>query len=143
MRILILNGPNLNKLGDRDPQKYGSSSLNVIYEKIEKEFPEDTFTFFQTNSEGELIDRISSDSEKYDGVILNPGGYAHSSVALRDAIEIAKLPVIEVHLSNLSAREGFRQNLITASVCEGYISGFKHNSYLAAVYILHKMKDEK
>ena len=141
MNILVLNGPNLDKLGLRDAQKYGAITLNEINDKIKAEFPEHAFEFFQSNSEGELINQISGSFGKFDGIVLNPGGYAHTSVAIRDAIEISAVPVIEVHLSNLSARENFRQNLITASACKGYISGFKHKSYLAAIYLLNKMRE--
>lgn len=139
MRILVINGPNLEKLGDRDNAVYGSITLGKLEEIIKKEFPEHEFTFFQSNIEGELINSISSAQKYYQGIIINPGGYSHTSVALRDALELSTIPVIEVHLSNLSARENFRQNLLTASVCKGYISGFKEYSYIAGIYLLTKL----
>ncbi len=140
MKILVLNGPNLNKLGEREKKHYGEITLLSIYEKIEAEFPETDFVFFQSNLEGELIEYIQTAKENgFDGIVINPGGYAHTSVAIRDALELAGIPKIEVHLSNLSAREDFRQKLITASVCDGYISGFKEKGYLAAVYLLQKL----
>ena len=139
MRILILNGPNLNLLGKRDNQYYSNLSLDNLEELIIKEFPKHKFTFFQSNNEGELIDQIQDSAEKFDALIINPGGYAHSSVAIRDALAEVKLIKIEVHLSHLAKREDFRQNLITATGCDGYISGFKEYSYLAGVYLIEKI----
>lgn len=138
MRILILNGPNLNLLGNRDNQHYGDLSLGKLEEIINKEFPKHQFTFFQSNIEGELIDKIQNSAKKFDALIINPGGYAHSSVAIRDALSEVSIPKIEVHLSHLAKREEFRQNLITATGCDGYISGFKEYSYLAAIYLIEK-----
>ncbi len=138
MRILILNGPNLNLLGKRDNQYYSNLSLDNLEELIIKEFPKHKFTFFQSNNEGELIDQIQDSAEKFDALIINPGGYAHSSVAIRDALAEVRLIKIEVHLSHLAKREDFRQNLITATGCDGYISGFKEYSYLAGVYLIEK-----
>ena len=143
MKIIIINGPNLNLLGKRDKKLYGALTLNKINFFIEKEFPKDNFTFFQSNIEGEIVTQIQNAFKKYDGIIINPGGYAHTSIAIRDALADSALPKIEVHLSNLSSRENFRQILLTGSVCEGYISGFKENSYTAAVYLLHKIINKK
>ena len=136
MKILIINGPNLNLLGKRDKHQYGTFSLENLEKKIETKFPHHKFTFYQSNIEGELINNIQSSDDKYDALIINPGGYAHSSVAIRDALVESHLPKIEVHLSHLAKREDFRQNLITATGCDGYISGFKEQSYFAAVYLL-------
>ena len=138
MRILILNGPNLNLLGKRDNQYYSNLSLDNLEELIIKEFPKHKFTFFQSNNEGELIDQIQNSTEKFDALIINPGGYAHSSVAIRDALAEVRLIKIEVHLSHLAKREDFRQKLITATGCDGYISGFKEYSYLDGVYLIEK-----
>ncbi len=139
MKILILNGPNLNKLGKREKTHYGEKTADEINEQIRAEFPEIEFEFFQSNHEGELIDKIQTAEENgFAGIVINPGGYAHTSVAIRDALELAKIPKIEVHLSNLSGREEFRQNLITASACDGYVSGFKEKSYFAAIYLIEK-----
>ena len=139
MRILILNGPNLNKLGERREDHYGSLTLNKIEDTILNEFPDDNFTFIQSNLEGELVTYIQNSEKEYDGLIINPGGYTHTSVAIKDALEIIKIPKIEVHLSNLSGREEYRQKLITTASCNGYISGFKEKGYLAAIYLLKKL----
>jgi 3-dehydroquinate dehydratase-2 len=138
MKILVLNGPNLNMLGARDKDHYGNFSLSEIEEQLKSEYTSDSFTFFQSNIEGELIDMIQSASDEFEGLIINPGGYSHTSVAIRDALEICKIPKIEVHLSNLAQREDFRNKTITAQSTNGYISGFKENGYSAAVYLLKK-----
>ena len=138
MKILILNGPNLNHLQKRPNENYGDKSLSEIENVIRNEFPKHQFEFFQSNHEGELIDRIQSASTSFDGIIINPGGFSHTSVSIKDALELCSIPKIEVHLSNLASRETFRQNMLTASSCDGYISGFLEKSYLAAVFILEK-----
>lgn len=143
MKILIIHGPNLNLLNKRDSSVYGKLSLNEINNKIAGEFNEIEFDFFQSNTEGEIIDKIQGAEGTFDALVINPGGFAHTSVAIRDALEIAKLIKVEVHLSNLSSRESFRQNLLTASVCDGYISGFKELGYLSAVYLIIKMLERK
>ncbi len=141
MKILIINGPNLNLLGKRDKNQYGTLTLENIETKLNEEYPDDEFVFFQSNHEGEIIGKIQSAKNEFAGIIINPGGYAHTSVAIRDALAECKLPKIEVHLSHLANREGFRQTLITATACDGYISGFKENGYSAAVFLLlHKNK---
>jgi len=139
MKILILNGPNLNLLAKRDKDKYGQKNLKQIQSLIKMEFPNIKFSFFQSNIEGELVTKIQLADGHFDGLIINPGGYSHTSVAIHDALEICKIPKIEVHLSNLSNREDFRQNLLTARKTNGYISGFAENGYLAAVYLLQKI----
>jgi 3-dehydroquinate dehydratase-2 len=139
MKILILNGPNLNLLGAREEKHYGALTIEELEKQIRNKFPEIEFDFFQSNHEGGLIDQIQNAEEKFDGLIINPGGFAHSSVAIRDALELCKIPKIEVHLSNVSARENFRQKLVTTPVCDGYISGFKLKSYFGAVHILCDM----
>ncbi|MCP5062981.1 MAG: 3-dehydroquinate dehydratase [Ignavibacteriae bacterium] len=138
MKILVLNGPNLNKLGKRDESQYGKLTLENIKAKLKVEYPSDIFTFYQSNLEGELVNWIQGAS-KYDGLIINPGGYTHTSVAIKDALELIQIPKIEVHLSNLSSREDFRQKQITTGSCNGYISGFREHGYLAAVYLLKKL----
>lgn len=143
MRILIINGPNLNLLDKRDPEHYGKMSLTQLNSFISDNFPEDTFEFFQSNIEGELINAIQAAENKFDGLVVNPGGFAHTSVALRDALELVELPKIEVHLSNLAARERFRTTMLTASVCDGYISGFKENSYAAAIFLLKRNPNKR
>lgn len=139
MKVLVINGPNLNLLSKRDETKYSSLNIRQIIDLLKIEFPEIEFSSFQSNLEGELVNAIQSAEEKYDGIILNPGGYSHTSVAILDALEICKIPKIEVHLSHLANREEFRQNLLTAKNTNGYIAGFKENSYLAAAYLLTKL----
>ena len=142
MKILIINGPNLNKLGAREVSNYGSNSLEDIYALLENEFPSENFKYFQSNLEGEIIDEIQKAGEHFEGLIINPGGYAHTSVAIRDALELLNIPKVEVHLSNLSEREDFRHTSITAPKTNGYISGFKELSYLAGVYLLIRLKNK-
>lgn len=136
MRILVLNGPNLNLLGQREPGIYGVQRLDQILEGLRKAFPTVEFTHFQSNLEGELINQIQEANSVSDGVILNAAGYTHTSVALRDAIISSGIPVIEVHLSNIFAREDFRHVSLIGSVCEGSISGFGYYSYHLAVHAL-------
>ncbi len=138
IKILVINGINLNKLGSRDKTNYGSLTLDQINSLIKKEFNELDFTFFQSNFEHELVNKIN-EASNYDGIIINPGGFTHISVAIRDALENIKIPKIEVHLSNLASREEFRNTLLTTSKCDGYISGFKEISFLSAVYTLTKI----
>ena len=138
MKILVINGPNLNLLGKREQSIYGKLSLKDIEKKLKAEFKDSTFEFFQSNHEGEIIDKIQKSEDNFNAIVINPGGFAHSSVAIRDALAEIKLIKIEVHLSNLAKRENFRQNLITASACYGYISGFKEESYSAAVHLIEK-----
>ena len=142
MKILVLNGPNLNLLGAREESNYGSLTLAEIIDTIISEFPEETFVFFQSNLEGELINKIQKADNNFEGLLINPGGFSHTSVALRDALELLILPKVEVHLSNLSEREDFRQKSITAPKTNGYVSGFKELSYLAGVYLLKKLHNK-
>ena len=143
MKILVINGPNLNLLGKRDKNHYGDFSLEKLQNKITSKYPQHNFTFYQSNLEGDLINQIQSSDDKFDALVINPGGYAHSSVAIRDALAECKHPKIEVHLSHLAKREEFRQNLITATGCDGYISGFKEDGYFAAVYLLELQTKRK
>ena len=139
MRILIINGPNLNKIESRGSDIYGNSSLKEIEDKLITEFPEIEFSFVQTNLEGDMVTTIQNASNNFDGLLINPGGYAHTSVAIHDALFICSIPKVEVHLSNLAKREDFRQKTLTAINCDGYISGFKELSYLAGVFTLTKL----
>lgn len=139
MKILVLNGPNLNLLENRSAENYGSHSLIEIEKYLKDKFPSYQFEFFQSNHEGELIDKIQTANKSCDGLIINPGGYSHTSVSIRDALEICSIPKIEVHLSNLASRENFRHSMLTASSCDGYISGFREKSYLAAVVLLENI----
>ncbi len=139
MKILVINGPNLNMISNRDKTQYSELNIEQIITLLEKEFPEMEFTSFQTNIEGELVTKIQQTELGFDGLIINPGAYAHTSIAIMDALEICRVPKIEVHLSHLANREEYRQNLLTAKNTNGYISGFKENSYLAAAYLLKKL----
>lgn len=143
MKIIVINGPNLNLIKRRNSNSYGDNDLAEIRSLLEKEFPAITIDFFQSNTEDEIISLVQSAPDSYDALIINPGGYSHTSVALRDALEICNIPKIEVHLSNISSRENFRRFSLTASVCDGYISGFKQQSYMAALYIIKKLLPKK
>ncbi len=143
MKIICINGPNLNLLGKRDKSQYGKFSLSNIEAIIKKEFPKISFTFFHSNIEGEIINIVQEAHSKYDGLIINPGGYGHTSVAIKDALEFCSIPKVEVHLSHLVNREDYRQKLLTASSCNGYISGFKEFGYLAGVYLIQKLIGNK
>lgn len=136
MKILIMNGPNLNLLGEREPGIYGSESLAGINEglKLEANKLGVELDFYQSNHEGALIDRLHDARGKFDAIVLNAGAYTHYSIAIRDAIAAIKLPVVEVHLSNIHARESFRENSVIAPVCAGQISGFGAYSYTLGLY---------
>jgi len=144
MKILILNGPNLNLLGIREPAIYGNSSMDNLIRDLEKRAQdlEVEISHFQSNSEGALIDQIHKAREEYQGIIFNPGAFSHYSYALRDAISAVELPVIEVHISNISARESFRNKSVIAPVCLGQISGLGLEGYgLALEYLVKYLSD--
>ncbi len=138
MKILIINGPNLNMLGIREPDKYGSETLADINKKITAYCDEKSIEaeFYQSNIEGDIINKIHSARGNFDGIVLNAGAYTHYSYAIRDAIPIAEIPVVEVHLTNVHSREEFRHKSVIAPVCKGQICGFGSNSYLLAVNAL-------
>lgn len=133
--ILVVNGPNLNLLGDREPNVYGAASLGDITKAMESEAERLGLKLrtYQSNSEGEIIDVIHNERGWADAIIINPAGYTHTSVAIADAIRAVRLPTIEVHLSNIHAREEFRNRSVTASACVGQISGFLSYSYILAL----------
>lgn len=140
MRIFILNGPNLNRLGLRKPEIYGSKTMAQILLDIQRIWPEVHFVYRQSNHEGDLIDwiqeansqELTADS-RYDGIVLNAGGYTHTSVALRDAVEESEVPVVEVHISDITSREPFRRTSLLADVCAHNIIGKGTNGYKIAV----------
>jgi 3-dehydroquinate dehydratase-2 len=129
--VIVVHGPNLNLLGKRKPEIYGRTTLAEIDAELHKrgERHGAEIRTFQSNQEGALIDRIHLAREEDDGVVINPAGYGHTSVALRDAIEASELPTVEVHLSNIHARETFRHHTLTSAVCIGQVCGFGPNSY--------------
>lgn len=140
MKLFIINGPNLNMLGRRDPGQYGSQTLQDIQDLLEKTFPDHTMNYYQSNLEGELVNALQSliDSD-YEGLVANFGGYTHTSVAIRDALDLLDLPVVEVHLSNIHAREEFREHSITGSRADGIITGFGEQSYVLGVRALEHL----
>lgn len=134
MKILILNGPNLNLLGKRDPLIYGTESFDKILDWLRPMFPDLQLEYQQSNSEGELIDILQkTESEGYRGIVINPGAYSHYSVALLDTLAMVPIPKIEVHLSNIHAREEFRRHSLTAAACQGVIAGLGKESYRLAL----------
>uniref|UniRef100_UPI003217244A type II 3-dehydroquinate dehydratase n=1 Tax=uncultured Draconibacterium sp. TaxID=1573823 RepID=UPI003217244A len=133
MNILIINGPNLNLLGVREKSIYGSENFESYFSELQKVFPDIEFTYYQSNVEGEIINKLHEHGFDYDGVVINAGAYTHTSVAIRDAIAGIKTPVIEVHISNTLTREDFRHKSIIGPVCKGCIMGFGLQSYRLAV----------
>lgn len=134
MKLLILNGPNLNLLGTREPDTYGHATLADLEAALASAFPDVPLAFFQSNHEGELIERLhAARGEGVRGVVFNPGAYTHTSVALRDAVAAVSVPTVEVHLSNVHAREEFRHRSLIAPVCVGQISGLGMAGYHLAV----------
>lgn len=133
MQIAIINGPNLNLLGKREPGIYGNESFGSYFEKLKAEYPNVQLTYFQSNIEGEMINHLHEIGFSYDGILLNAGGYTHTSVALRDAISAIKTPVLEIHISNIHAREEFRHKSMIAPACVGSICGLGMKGYALGV----------
>jgi 3-dehydroquinate dehydratase-2 len=133
MKIAIINGPNLNLLGKRETDIYGNESFDTYFDQLKAKFPAIEFTYFQSNVEGELIDKIQEVGFSYDGIILNPGGYTHTSVALGDAIAAIKTPLVEVHISNIFGREEFRKLSHVSAKAVGVISGLGLKGYSLAL----------
>jgi 3-dehydroquinate dehydratase-2 len=137
MKILIINGPNLNLLGKREPTIYGTTTLTDIETRLKKRFSNVQFEFFQSNHEGALVDQLQKVIDgSFDGVVINPGAYSHYSYAIRDAIAALKTPVVEVHISNVHAREEFRRHSVITPVCKGVVAGFGDMGYELAVKFL-------
>ena len=132
-KILILNGPNLNLLGVREPGIYGSSSFDSYLPVLRERFPDMEIEYFQSNIEGVMIDKMQEVGFSYDGIVLNAGAYTHTSVALHDCIRSLRCPVIEVHISNVHTREEFRHKSLISSACRGVICGFGLDSYRLAL----------
>ena len=140
MNILILNGPNLNLLGKREPTIYGKASFEDYLLTLKEKYRELNFTYFQSNVEGELINKIHEYGYSYDGIILNAGAYTHTSIAIADAIAAVQTPCIEVHISNVTGREVFRHKSYLTPVCKGLIMGFGLDVYELAVLALNLSK---
>ena len=140
MKIAIINGPNLNLLGKREPEIYGTETFETYLEKLKVIFPMIEFEYFQSNVEGELINAIQEYGFTSDGIILNPGGYTHTSVALGDAVTAVNTKVIEVHISNIYGREEFRKNSHVSAKCIGVISGLGLKGYELAVMFFKENK---
>ncbi len=133
MRIAIINGPNLNLLGKREPEIYGTRGFDVFFVELKVAFPQAEFTYFQSNHEGELVDKIQQVSEKVDGLILNAAAYTHTSIAIGDAVKTLDIPLIEVHISNVFAREPERHKSMISATASGVIVGCGLNGYHLAV----------
>ncbi len=132
-KIIIINGPNLNLLGKREPGIYGNQSFEDYFEDLKKEFPQMDLHYFQSNHEGAMIDKIHEIGFDFDGIVINAGGYSHSSVALADALSSVKTPAVEVHISNIHAREHFRHHSYLTSRCKGMITGLGLLGYKFAI----------
>lgn len=135
-RILILNGPNLNLLGKREPGIYGNNSMESYFATLQKHFPNISLEYYQSNVEGELINKLHEVGFTYDGIVLNAGAYTHTSVAIHDAIKAISTPVVEVHISNVYQRETYRHTSLITGACVGVIGGFGMDSYRLAIEAL-------
>lgn len=133
MRVIIINGPNLNLLGQREPSVYGVDSFEAYFATLQQAYPQLELSYFQSNHEGALLDKLHEVGLSYDGIILNAGAYTHTSVALHDAIRAITTPVVEVHISNTFAREAFRHHSYISAVAKGVIVGFGMESYRLAL----------
>jgi 3-dehydroquinate dehydratase II len=138
MKILVIHGPNLNLLGRREPDHYGSMTLDAINDLLKDAAQKEhiKISFFQSNAEGEMVDAVHKAIKTVDGILINPGAYTHTSIALRDALSAAGIPAVEVHLSNIYCREDFRKHSYISSVVVGVITGFREQSYLLGLKAL-------
>lgn len=144
MKIQIINGPNLNLLGTREPGIYGSTAFDTFLESLRHRYPQVEIDYFQSNIEGELINRMQQTGFTFDGIVLNAGAYTHTSIALLDCIRSLRSPVIEVHISNVHSREPFRHTSMIAPACMGVICGFGLDSYrLALEALIHAKENEQ
>ena len=140
MNLLIINGPNLNLLGKREPSIYGSETFDDYLNKLVGEYTDDTISYFQSNNEGDIINKLHEAGFNTDGIIINAGAYTHTSLAIADAISAIKSPVIEVHISNVHKREEFRHKSFLSAVCQGVIVGFGLDSYRLAIEAFKRSK---
>lgn len=138
MKILLINGPNLNLLGVREKSIYGNMSFGDYFQTLQNDYPDIKMEYYQSNIEGELINKIHERGFEYDGIIINAGAYTHTSVAIRDAISGVKSPVVEVHISNILTRESFRHESLIGPVCVGSIMGFGLDSYRLGIEAIKK-----
>ena len=129
MKILIINGPNLNLLGQREKSIYGERTFESYFDELQKKFPQVELGYYQSNIEGELVDRLHAAQDEYDGVVMNAGAYTHTSIAIADAIVGIRIPVVEIHISCILARESYRHISLIAPKCKGSIMGFGLDSY--------------
>ena len=139
MKILILNGPNLNLLGKREPEIYGHLSFEEYLPQLRERFPQHEFTYFQTNHEGVMIDKLQEADSQYDAVVMNPGAYAHTSIAIANCIRAISIPIIEVHISDISKRVSYRRHSFTAEACRKSIIGLGLKGYDEAVLALERL----
>ncbi|TZF82748.1 type II 3-dehydroquinate dehydratase [Pedobacter sp. BS3] len=138
MKIQIINGPNLNLLGIREKSIYGDGDFESYYAQLQEQYPQVNFAYFQSNVEGEIINKLHETGFSFDGIIINAGGYTHTSVAIADAIAAIKTPVVEVHISNIYAREEYRHISLTGKNCKGVLTGFGLDGYRLALESLLK-----
>ena len=143
MKIQIINGPNLNLLGTREPGIYGSSTFDSYLEELRAQYPDMQIDYYQSNIEGYLIDKMQQTGFSYDGIVLNAGAYTHTSVALQDCIRSLRCPVVEVHISNVHKREEFRHKSMISCACLGVIAGFGLDSYRLAIEALTRHKEQE
>jgi 3-dehydroquinate dehydratase-2 len=141
MKIIIINGPNLNLLGTREKSVYGNETFESYFEKLQAKFPDINLAYYQSNVEGELINKLHEVGFSYDGIVMNAGGYSHTSVALSDAVVAIKTPVVEVHISNIHAREEFRHLSLITKECAGMITGFGLVGYDMALGYLKELEE--
>jgi 3-dehydroquinate dehydratase-2 len=142
MKILILNGPNINLLGKRELEIYGNRGFADYFDELKKTFPEVEFDYYQSNVEGEMINKIHEVGFSWDGIVLNAGAYTHTSIALQDAIKAVETPVVEVHISNVHKREEFRHKSMISCACLGVICGFGLDSYRLGVEALKRYNEQ-